>query len=338
MVCLALAWFPNTTTDPPPFVRIFYLQIIVDTVLLGFMIFFFEETRGSTLLSRKAARLNRYYDELEAAGYYGLVFPGSANVEKSLQSSQRVRWRCEAEEERSSVVTMIRISIYRPFHMLVTEPVVFFFSLWISFSWSVLYMTLDAVPHIFRTTYGFNIQQSDATFSAVCVASVVFLIIAVNQEKWALKSRYLPERHRQLLQTPEGRLHFACLESALLPIGIIWLGVAGAYPQCHWIVPTLGVGCAAIGVGSIYLATFNYLADAYHRYASSALAAQSFCRNLLAGAFPLFATQMFDTMGFQGASGLLAGIGLLLTIVPWVLLMYGPTIRAKSKLACEIMA
>lgn len=42
------------------------------------------------------------------------------------------------------------------------------------------------------------------------------------------------------------------------------------------------------GIFSIYLAVFNYLADSYHRYASSALAAQSFSRNMLAGAFPLY--------------------------------------------------
>ena len=33
-----------------------------------------------------------------------------------------------------------------------------------------------------------------------------------------------------------------------------------------------------MGIFSIYLAVFNYLADTYHRYASSALAAQSFCK------------------------------------------------------------
>lgn len=299
------------------------------------MIFFFRETRGSILLCRKVEKLNAYYDQLESAGYYGVIMPESSEDEKSAQRIQRIRWKCKAYEERSSFLTMIRISLYRPFHMLFTEPVVFFFSIWISFSWAVLYMTLDAVPHIFRNTYGFNVQQSNAVFSAVCVASVVFLFVAVYQEDWGLN--HLPEKHRSLLQTPEGRLYFACVESVLLPVGIIWLGISGAYPQCPWIVPAIGVGCAAIGIGSIYLATFNYLADSYHQYASSALAAQSFCRNLLAGAFPLFTTQMFDTMTFQGAGGCLGGLGFILTVVPWVLLLYGPAIRAKSKLAREIM-
>ena len=51
-----------------------------------------------------------------------------------------------------------------------------------------------------------------------------------------------------------------------------------SFPNIPWIVPTLAVGCATMGIFSIYLAVFNYLADTYHRYASSALAAQSFCK------------------------------------------------------------
>lgn len=63
-----------------------------------------------------------------------------------------------------------------------------------------------------------------------------------------------------------------------------------------------------MGIYSIYLATFNYLADTYHRYSSSALAAQSFCRNMLGGVFPLVTTALFEGVGFQGAASLLGGI------------------------------
>lgn len=59
-----------------------------------------------------------------------------------------------------------------------------------------------------------------------------------------------------------------------------------------WIVPTLAVGCATMGIFSVYLAVFNYLADCYGPYASSAIAAQSCCRNLVGGAFPIFTEQV----------------------------------------------
>jgi len=136
--------------------------------------------------------------------------------------------------------------------------------------------------------------------------------------------------------TPEGRLYLPCIQSILLPIGLFWFGWT-SFKDIPWIVPTLAIGCATMGIFSIYLAVFNYLADTYHRYASSALAAQSFCRNILGGAFPLFSDQMFEAMTYQGAGSFLGGLGLLLTVVPFVLLIWGPKIRARSKFASEIM-
>lgn len=92
-----------------------------------------------------------------------------------------------------------------------------------------------------------------------------------------------------------------------------------------------------MGVFSVYLAVFNYLADIYHIYASSALAAQSFCRNMAAGAFPIFVSAMFRTLTYQGAGSLLGGVSLALTAVPWILVFYGPRIRAKSKIARQLL-
>lgn len=77
--------------------------------------------------------------------------------------------------------------------------------------------------------------------------------------------------------TPERRLYFAGIETSLLPVGLFWFGWT-ARPTIHWLVPTLAVGCSTIGIYSIYLAVYNYLADTYGQYTSSALAAQSFCK------------------------------------------------------------
>jgi hypothetical protein len=57
----------------------------------------------------------------------------------------------------------------------------------------------------------------------------------------------------------------------------------------------------------------------------------------LGGVFPLITQQMYMRLGYGPASSLLGGIGTLLTIVPWILVFYGPKIRARSKFASEIM-
>lgn len=314
---------------------IFYLQVITCGVMMIFILFFFKETRGSVLLSKKAKAVNKWIAQLESEGHYGFMMP-LANSKKAgpITAPQRIRWKVKSDEERTSLGRMIGISLYRPFHLLFTESVVFFFSLWISFSWAVLYLTFSAIPLVFTTSHGFDLEQNGAVFTAISVAAIISTGISVAQEHIARK--YFTGKQRAIFDGPEGRLYFACIQSALLPVGCFWFGWT-SFPTNHWILPALGIGCATMGIFSIYLAVFNYLADTYHRYASSALAAQSFCRNILAGAFPLFTPQMFKVMTFQGAGSFLGGMGALLTIVPWVLVFYGPRIRARSKFASEIM-
>ncbi|EMC94511.1 hypothetical protein BAUCODRAFT_35729 [Baudoinia panamericana UAMH 10762] len=312
---------------------VFYLQVVVDGVLMVFIVLFFQETRGSVLLSRKAKAVNKWYEQLENAGYFGVMMPAGPGLEKKI-APQRIRWKVKSDEERASLGRMITISLYRPFHLLLTEPVVFFFSLWISFSWAVLYLLIAAIPLVFQTNHGFSLEQADAVFTAVSVAAIISTVISIYQEK--LARRILSPERCVVLDSPEGRLYFACVQSALLPIGCFWFGWT-SFPSIPWIVPALATGCATMGIFSIYLAVFNYLADTYHRYASSALAAQSFCRNMLGGAFPLFTRQMFTKLTYQGAGSFLGGFSALLTVVPCVLFLYGPKIRARSKFASEIM-
>ncbi|KAF2741784.1 putative MFS multidrug transporter [Sporormia fimetaria CBS 119925] len=311
---------------------IFYIQTIVDGIMVAVIILTFQETRGSVLLSRKAAALNTYYDSLESAGYSSaLLFPSPTTTSSSFSSTttspptplpQRIRWLCKSDTSLTSLSKMISLSLYRPFHLLFTEPVVFFFSLWVSFSWAVLYLTLAAIPLVYQRAHNFSLQTSNAVFGALCLGAAFATVLSIYQESYL---------------TVLTRLYFSCIESLCLPLGLFLFGWTSA-DDIHWIVPALGISIATVGIFSIYLSVFNYLADTYHRYASSALASQSFCRNILGGAFPLITTQMYNKLGFGEASSLLGGIGLLLTLVPWVLVFYGPKIRARSKFASEIMS
>ncbi|KAI1615831.1 MFS transporter [Exophiala viscosa] len=304
---------------------VFWIQAITSGILVSMVTLLFKETRGTVILSRKAKLLNKWYEQLEAAGALGMEFE-SGDPEKPGKKSCRIRWRVQADEERASIGRMIAVSLYRPIHMLFTEPVVFFFSLWIAFSWGVLYLQFGAIPLVFETNHGFTLEQTGAVFSAVCVGGLISVVLSIYQEKWAFK------HYPKISGSPEGRLTFACVESTFMPIGLLWFGFT-CYSSIPWIVPTIAIAVATMGIFSIYLSVFNYTADVYHIYASSALAASGLCRNLLGGFFPLITKQMFQGLGFQAASGLVGGIGCVLTLVPWVLYFYGPKIRARSKIA-----
>ncbi|EPE30256.1 MFS general substrate transporter [Glarea lozoyensis ATCC 20868] len=273
---------------------VFWVQTIFVGVLVACITLFLSETRGSILLSRKAAVLNKWYEEREAAGYVGFDMIGE-----------------DGEK------------------------------MWVAFSWAVLYLTFAAIPLIFETSHNFSLQQANSVFAAMMVGATLATVLSIYQDR--LLARYLLHSSKNQtstskfrnaidLSSPEARLYFACIESALLPIGLFWFGWT-SFPSVPWIVPALSVACSTMGIYSIYLATFNYLADTYHRYASSALAAQSFCRNMLGGVFPLVTVAMFRNLTFQGAASLLGGVGTLLTAVPWVLVFFGPRIRGRSRFA-----
>jgi multidrug resistance protein len=87
---------------------IYWSHAMVSAVFVLIIFFFFKETRGSVLLSRKAHALNRYYEQLEAAGHIGVLSGESSDL-------RRIRWKVKSDEQRESLVQMISISLYRPF-------------------------------------------------------------------------------------------------------------------------------------------------------------------------------------------------------------------------------
>ncbi|KAI1821805.1 MFS general substrate transporter [Xylaria intraflava] len=294
---------------------IYYVQTISCGVVVLALFAFFPETRGSVLLSRKAAALNAWCEGPGASTPLG-----------------QVRWKVSDDEHRKSLASLIKVSLFRPIHLLFTESVVFWFSLWMSFAWSILYLTFEIVPLIFSRAYDFSQQASGLVFTATAVASVVGAGAAVVQE-WVVSNPNSWFSTLPLRGQPEARLAFACLQSLLLPAGLFWLG-ATARSTIPWIVPAISVAAITLGIFSVYLAVFNYLADTYQSYASSAIAAQSFTRNVFAAFLPLAAEPMLDSsLGILGSGALLGGIGLLLSAVPWVLVFWGPRIRKRSRFA-----
>ncbi|KAI0204357.1 major facilitator superfamily domain-containing protein [Astrocystis sublimbata] len=346
---------------------VFWHQVIVDFLLMVAVIVLFKESRGPVVLSRKAKALNRWYEELEVNGFVGVwVEPARSRLSQlpakdiEMQSPapglelKRIRWTTKADEERGSLVTMISTSLTRPFVFLFTEPIVFFFSLWVAFAWAILYLTFGSIPLVFRRQYDFSVQQSGYVFASIMVGGIVATIFGILQDdllkhpNWQSKPSGSVNNRRQSshglwaylrrafpAESLESRLYFTCFAAVFLPAGLYLFGFS-ASPSIHWIVPTIAIGIATMGIYYVYLATFNYLADIYQLYASSALAAQSFCRNILGGVFPLVVSVLFTNLGENTAGAVLGTIATVLTVVPWILVMFGDKIRQRSKYAVAI--
>lgn len=86
----------------------------------------------------------------------------------------------------------------------------------------------------------------------------------------------------------------------------------------------------------VFMPAVIYLVDVYLFEANSALAANAFVRSFVAAAFPLFATYMYQRLGVQWASALLAFLCLALVPAPFLFYKYGKTIRSKSRFAYDL--
>lgn len=82
-------------------------------------------------------------------------------------------------------------------------------------------------------------------------------------------------------------------------------------------------------------ATYNFTADAYPEYASSAIAGQGLLRNMFGASTPLFANYMLTRMGLQYGCLLLSCVASLAIPLPYILFKYGAKLREKSKYAAN---
>lgn len=83
----------------------------------------------------------------------------------------------------------------------------------------------------------------------------------------------------------------------------------------------------------IFVAYLNYLVDVYLMYAASAIAANTIARSACGAAAPLFTHQMFTALGVGGGGSLVAGVGTLLSVIPFLFYKYGRQIRIRSRFA-----
>jgi len=73
-------------------------------------------------------------------------------------------------------------------------------------------------------------------------------------------------------------------------------------------------------------------------YSSSAQASHSFVRNVFSAVFPLFSHKMYNNMGYARASTTVAAIATALAAAPILIVIYGPKLRARSKVTSAIWA
>jgi len=227
---------------------------------------------------------------------------------------------------------LLTITLIRPLHMLATEPLVAFLSLYTGFNFAVLFCFFAAFPYVFRTVYDFNIEQSGLVFLAIgigCLLSPPTVLIC-DRLFYQPQVRLSKAAGRNGDVAPEYRLFSAMFGSLGLPIALFWFAWT-ARSDVSWASPVIAAIPFAWGNLSIFIGAASYLIDAYMATnAASAMAANGLVRYVLGAVFPLFTLQMYQKLGVHWATSLLGFIAVALMPIPWVLFKFGKALRSRS--------
>jgi multidrug resistance protein len=216
------------------------------------------------------------------------------------------------------------LTVLRPVMLLFTNPMVFGLGSFMAFTYGFMYLMIVTFPTVYKVNYGFLTSITGLFYLPLGVGYVIGNVVLT----WAIDHVYrkLTARNGGVAK-PEYRLPCLCLLGVGIPIGLIWYGWL-AQKQLHWIMPAIGCAIFAFLFIAVFLTIQSYLIDMNNRFAASSMAATAVFRSLFGFLFPLFATAMYDRLGYGWGNTMFAFIGLALGVpFPLFCLKYGEQLR-----------
>ena len=140
----------------------------------------------------------------------------------------------------AALKAMLTITLIRPLHMIFTEPIVGFFSLYIAFNFSVLFAFFAAFPIVFQGVYGMSRGESGLPWLAVLIGCCLSVITVIIVDRLYYRKKHIVSLAQGMkgFVEPEHRLIACMLGSLGLPVGLFWFAWT-ARSDIHWIIPTL---------------------------------------------------------------------------------------------------
>lgn len=279
-----------------------YIEAIIVFTVTGLAIIALPELYAPVILKRKASRLRR---ESGDPNYYH-----------------------PHEDVRPNPREIVTKHFSRPIIMLTTEPMVTCVASYASFTYALLYLTLEVFPIVFRENRGYGTVISTLPFLGLFVGVCVAVFINLGNQPHYRKA----VKRASGKPVPEARLPPMAIGGILFAVGLFWFGWTAA-PRFHWILPVTAAAFIGAGFNIVFQQSINYLVDTYALYAASAVSANTFLRSILAAGLPLAAMPMFHNLGVGPAMSILGGVATLAIPVPFLFMKYGLALRKRSSFA-----
>lgn len=284
----------------------FWLLMAMCGFALAIFIFFFPETSHKNILYRRARRIRK---ETGDSRYYTIG---------------------EREEEHQSTSGLLKEVLSRPFLLILSEPGVLAFDLYIGLVYSAFYLFFEAYPIVFVEYYHFTLVEFGLAYLGFIVGSFFAFAVLVIFLRKIIFPRFADGSF-----VPEDFLILAMWVCFLLPASLFLFAWTA---QVHWILPIVWELLFVVSAFNIFQSAFAYLSSNYPRYLASVFAGNALVRSGMACAFPLFGSAMYNTLATPNymvgwGSSLVGFLTLAMAAIPFVMYKFGPRIRGRSKYA-----
>ncbi|GBE85689.1 MFS general substrate transporter [Sparassis latifolia] len=238
------------------------------------------------------------------------------------------RYWAPLERQKLKFAPLLKHILGRPFVVLVHEPMLIAITVYMSFVYGCIYLLFEAYPIVFTQGHHMNEGISGLMYLPIFVggiAGVFSYLLFFNPRYERYMVHYAPHP-----VPPEKRLEICMVAAPFFAISFFWFGWTSYPTVSFWAAMMAGLPMGW-SIVYIFLGLFNYIIDTYLFVAASALSALTVVRSMFGASFPLFATQMYDTLNPRWASTLLGFLAVLMAPIPFVLYKFGHRLRRRSK-------
>ena len=228
------------------------------------------------------------------------------------------------QTKKTPLSQMLR-TLRRPFMLLGTQPIIQVLAAYAATIFGTYYIFLTTIVGVFRDNY----QQPVGIASLHYIALLLGFIASIVASSTAMDALY--RRLSKDRPSPEARIPYLGASGSFLPIGLLLYGWTTQY-TVSWFVPDIGLFFIGLGILAPLAAIQHYILDCYSRngFAASALAAMNVARFLAGFGFPLFADELYNTLGSGWGNSLLALIAAVVGCLSVSLWKFGSRLREMS--------
>ncbi|KIW12686.1 hypothetical protein PV08_09964 [Exophiala spinifera] len=250
------------------------------------------------------------------------------------------RYRTFSERaQKASLRAKLYLTFCRPFKMLFLEPTIMLWTLYLTFVYMVNFGFLSLYPFVFGDVYKQSTRTTGIIFLSLSVGnllcSIPITLLDYRRVKRQIDQQKLQEGNQGAVrQLPESRLIYAELGAPAIPISLFWMAWTTYTSISVWSSIFASV-LFGYGYIAVFLSTSEYLVDVYEEYAASALTMVTLVRYVLSGITVVVVIPIVRAIGVHWTLSCLGCIGLVFMPAPYLFHIYGPSIRARSKITAQ---